>query len=70
MPVIEIAIPLKYLGLNPGDVTKIAYSIKLNGEPDDDVSNALNAGYKVMPDDLYMVSTSDLWGEYILAKKP
>jgi len=38
LPVIEIAIPLKYLGLSINDPVKFSYNIRLNAEPEPDPS--------------------------------
>jgi hypothetical protein len=69
-PVIELAIPLKYLDV-PASGDKIRYSIKLNAVPDkvSGISDAI-APENVTPNVGYALNPTDLWGEYTLAKKP
>jgi len=65
-PIIELAIPLKYLGVSINSFQKFSYNIKINGDPN------LPAGADVdqNSDQLYLAYSTDFWGEYILAKKP
>jgi hypothetical protein len=67
MPMIEIAIPLKYLGLDINTSAKFSYDIILNGM-------TLPQGVGIDKDtdinSMYFISASDFWGEYTLAKKP
>ncbi|MGZ3755008.1 MAG: hypothetical protein ACXVAY_20900 [Mucilaginibacter sp.] len=66
MPMIEIAIPLKYLGLDINTSAKFSYDIILNGM-------TLPQGVGIDKDtdinSMYFISASDFWGEYTLAKK-
>jgi len=66
-PVIEIAIPLKYLGLSTTASNQLpfSYNIKLNG-----ALPGAAVGDDADPNELYLKSSSDLWGIYTLAKKP
>jgi hypothetical protein len=74
-PVIELAIPLKYLGLSVSNPTPFSYNIRLNGPPqeknpdleddDPDLSKSMPAGN----DALFGISTTDFWGIYTLAVK-
>jgi hypothetical protein len=83
---LEIAIPLKYLGLAANDDAKFSYNIKLN-EPRWLSANGNNAAPMPMvgdmvngqvltsapsvnPDYYFLSNTTDFWGEYTLAKKP
>jgi hypothetical protein len=66
-PVIEIAIPLKYLGLSIDNPVKFSYNIKLSGLP---LGPGVNIDDEMTPDDMYLLASTDLWGEYILIKKP
>jgi hypothetical protein len=61
----ELSVPLKYLGL-PGDGSGFSYQIKVN--PPADVHPT---GHSMPPPPMMMEqeSTTDFWGEYILAKK-
>lgn len=83
---IEIAIPLKYLGLSANDESKFSYNIKLNkprplsanGNNNfirpmaGDIVNGqvLTSTPSVNPDFEFLNDTTDFWGEYTLAKKP
>jgi len=73
-PAIEIAIPLKYLGLSADNSATFSYNIRVDAiplasravqvdpnAPAPDVTNP-NIGYAWNP--------TDFWGEYTLAKKP
>jgi hypothetical protein len=79
----EIAIPLKYLGLNANDAAKISYNIKMNGAlkfrgfvvssrrgpVSDDAPAPPQMPIITNPDMLYRIDPHDFWGEYTLAKK-
>ena len=79
---IEMAIPLKYLGLSVNDGTKFSYNIKLNGRFFDFASyrsqNTSGIGNsnptapqapQISPDFEFMNSPSDFWGTCVLIKK-
>jgi len=83
---LEIAIPLKYLGLSANDDSQFSYNIKLN-EPSwlaannntaapmpmaGDMVNGevLTSAPRINPDYYFLSNTTDFWGEYTLAKKP
>jgi len=71
---IEIAIPLKYLGLSVDNPAMFSYNIRidavppasrLNGANDPNMPVAMNTN----PNNGYAWNPTDFWGEYILAKK-
>ena len=77
----ELAIPLKYLGLDVSGVTKFSYNIRLNGvAPRGAIFQTLTSGRVVMivgdattavdssPRGSVMVYPTDFWGEYTLAR--
>ena len=78
---LEIAIPLKYLGLSASEGSKFSYNIKLN-EPRNvsvfrgymvgDIVNGqvMTTAPSVDPDFEFLNDATDFWGEYTLAKKP
>ncbi|OCX50531.1 hypothetical protein BEL04_22400 [Mucilaginibacter sp. PPCGB 2223] len=70
-PVVEIAIPLKYLGLSTTKPVKFSYNIKLSVPPPPPgfVAGAI-ADDPPTADEAYLENTTDFWGEYILAPKP
>jgi hypothetical protein len=81
----EIAIPLRYLGLNANDGTKFSYNIKMSGVARRaapvvvnmriNAPGSLDALSPPMmpiitdPNVLYIIDPHDFWGEYTLAKK-
>jgi len=80
----EIAIPLKYLGLDPANPTAFSYAIRLNGTKSNritfhptgpvtpamqDIMDKVQNQIITDPIELYMMDPKDLWGEYTLAKK-
>jgi len=71
-PVIELAIPLKYLGLSIDDQAKFSYNIKLSEIPVQSMSVNPNTISSVnpSPNNGYAFNATDFWGEYTLAKKP
>jgi len=73
-PIIEMAIPLKFLGISISNLTSFSYNIKLVHQADDPVPlSMVNNVHEIVttnPDDLYLQNTTDFWGEYTLAKKP
>lgn len=72
-PIIEMSIPLKYLGSVLNNTDKIRYNIKLNAVPEEssspDVKESIANG-NVNPNIGFALNPTDFWGEYILAKKP
>jgi len=80
----EMAIPLKYLGLDPANPTAFSYAVRLNGTRSNrmtitsrgPVSPAMQDMIEQMqnriitdPNQLYMIDPKDLWSVYTLAKK-
>lgn len=74
-PIVELAIPLKYLDLSTDTPMPFSYNIKLAAPAltaNFDINSIQKSGaptQAVPPDDLYRMTDTDLWGEYILAKK-
>jgi radical SAM superfamily enzyme with C-terminal helix-hairpin-helix motif len=81
----EMAIPLKYLGLDPANPTAFSYAIRLNGvrsnsmiiisggpitPPTQNVMDQVQNQIITDPIQLYMIDPKDFWAEYTLAKKP
>ncbi|MES2279132.1 MAG: hypothetical protein V4592_24080 [Bacteroidota bacterium] len=77
-PIIELAIPLKYLDLSVTAPVRFSYQVKLsvprlNGDFDirDIQKGGVSAPVSISPDDAYRLTDTELWGEYILVgKKP
>ena len=79
-PTYELAIPLTYLGLNTAaDPVKFSYNIKLRVPEQKPRPGTIAVQLPVAiqgladtpdPGTLYLWESTDLWGEYILAKKP
>jgi hypothetical protein len=80
---IEIAIPLKYLGLSVDNPASFSYNIRINAVPEasrfyvtDAATQKAGAGQidpgdiPITPNNGYAWNPTDFWGEYILAKKP
>ena len=77
--VIEMAIPLKYLGFSANDETKFSYNIRLNVPPQMVVGPGIGIGIDASTTSIqaaqaadyfqYMHTSSEFWGEYTLAKK-
>jgi hypothetical protein len=77
---VEMAIPLKYLGLSINNAAKLSYNILLSAEPEliwpsnGHVAPLIqrfnsNAPIPQVPDIQYMLTPTDFWGEYTLAGK-
>jgi hypothetical protein len=79
---IEIAIPLKYLGLSVDTPATFSYNIRINAVPEASrfyVTDASDPKFgdqmapppdmPVTPNNGYAWNPTDFWGEYILAKK-
>jgi len=83
MPVIELAIPLKYLHLSANDEMKISYNIKFNAPIESNSqypapvvimdapmpTGSSMPAYGISPDYGYMQNATDFWAEYTLIKK-
>jgi len=79
--VLELAVPLKYLGFSVNDATKFSYNIQLNGFPVPKVRALDRLGHpegyitdnppspRTPPLMVYLNWPVDFWGEYALAKK-
>jgi len=67
----ELAIPLKYLNIPVNNEIRFSYNIKLNGGVEKNgVSNVIRVGGGGGdPNNDYLFSPTDFWGEYTLAKK-
>jgi len=70
----ELAIPVKYLGLEEGKITKFSYNVRLN-EPANAPAIVTAAVSSTAPSapiavrDIDIFQTTDFWGAYTLAKK-
>lgn len=74
-PIVELAMPLKYLHLTIDTPSPFSYNIKLAAPPlsgNFDINDIQKSGaprQRVSTDDLYIITDTELWGEYTLAKK-
>lgn len=71
-PIVELAIPLKYLGLSIDNPIKFSYNIKLSEIPVQSMSVDITkvSAVNMSPNNGFAFNPTDFWGEYILAKKP
>jgi hypothetical protein len=72
--VIEIAVPLKYLGLSVDNPAIFSYNIRIDAVPPTSRINGANdpnmpVAMNTNPNNGYAWNPTDFWGEYILAKK-
>lgn len=74
-PIVELAIPLKYLDLTVNAPSPFSYNIKLSAPPltgSFDINSMQKSGaprQDVPVDDLYRITDTEFWGEYRLAQK-
>jgi hypothetical protein len=81
-PIVELAIPLKYVGLSIDNPMKFSYNIRVNGLPDNNMppppppvmmggGGAISAPMVVMGNGgagNFVYAATDFWGEYVLVK--
>jgi len=84
-PIVELAIPLKYLNLDINNPVKFSYNIRLNVRTNDNPRNiredapspqvlmtSVDVGtmHASNPGTMFMLAPTDFWGLYTLVKKP
>lgn len=72
-PVLEMAVPLKYLHLAGTSDISFSYNINLPTQkvpPGFDIRDITKGGESTNDDDLFRLTNTSFWGVYTLAKKP
>lgn len=70
----ELAVPLKYLGINADDASKFAYHIKINEVEERGIETKRDAQQRIIWMRVNLINSAvgqpatDFWGEYTLAK--